>query len=217
MQFVLPGEIDQEGAGVVRELADAAVTELRELLPGLADTITLTVVVGGPLVIPDTGDGGASMAPGAVTWAVDAARPGGIAGVARRYLRATLFHELHHQARGWVMHGSTLPTWFMEGVVSEGLATAFARDEAGEDAPWAKYPDDVDRSVQELLQLPDDANYLHWMFFHPDGRPWIGYRAGTYLADQAITASGMTAAELVNVDSREIVRLAGFTVDSARD
>ena len=92
------------------------------------------------MVIPVTGDGGASVAPGAVVWAVDPDRDGGVAGVARRCLRATLFHELHHQARGWVMQGGAIPTWFMEGVVSEGLATAFARDAAGEERPGRRTP-----------------------------------------------------------------------------
>jgi hypothetical protein len=61
-------------------------------------------------------------------------------------------------------------TSFMDGVVSEGLATAFERDAGGRLPPW---------------------------FQHPDGRRRIGYRAGTYIADQAIAASGSSAADLV--------------------
>jgi uncharacterized protein YjaZ len=115
------------------------------------------------------------------------------------------------------MNGGAVPTWFMEGVVSEGLATAFARDAANEDAPWAKYPDDAERWVHELLQLPLTADYAQWMFFHPDGRPWIGYRAGTFLADRAIAASGRSAAALVRTDSRDVVELAGFALDRSAD
>jgi uncharacterized protein YjaZ len=62
--------------------------------------------------------------------------------------------------------------------------------------------------VDELLALPRFANYRRWMFYHPDGRPWIGYRAGTYIADRAIARSGLDAAELVSVPTERILALA---------
>lgn len=48
------------------------------------------------------------------------------------------------------------------------------------------------------------------MYRHPDGRQWIGYRAGTHIADRAIKASGLSAAQLVNVPTAEILKLAGY-------
>ena len=48
----------------------------------------------------------------------------------------------------------------------------------------------------------------HWMYRHPDGRRWVGMRAGTYVADQATRRSGKSAAELVN--AADILRLAGL-------
>jgi hypothetical protein len=48
------------------------------------------------------------------------------------------------------------------------------------------------------------------MFQHPDGRRWIGYRAGTYIADRAIAASSRSAAELVQTPTGEILSLAGI-------
>jgi hypothetical protein len=92
------------------------------------------------------------------------------AGVAERELRFTLFHELHHQARGWVMRGGARRTTFMDGPVCEGLASAFERDAAGRRAPWAEYPPDVEAWVHELMALPRTARYAKWMFRHPDGR-----------------------------------------------
>jgi uncharacterized protein YjaZ len=90
-------------------------------------------------------------------------------------------------------------TSFMDGVVSEGLATAFERDAGGRLPPWGQYPQEASAWVAELLQLPLTAPYERWMFQHPDGRRRIGYRAGTYIADQAIAASGSSAADLVLV------------------
>ncbi len=98
---------------------------------------------------------------------------------------------------------------FMDSVVSEGLATAFERDSGGRQPPWGEYPEQVRTWVHELLRLPLSAPYHHWMFHHPDGRRWIGYRAGTYIADEAIAASGRSAAELVLTPTDEILKMAG--------
>ena len=54
-----------------------------------------------------------------------------------------------------------------------------------------------------------DCTLDQWMFRHPDGRRWIGYRAGTYIADRAIAASGLSAAQLVLVPTDEILEMAG--------
>ena len=64
--------------------------------------------------------------------------------------------------------------------------------------------------MAELLELPPSAPYSHWMFRHPDGRRWIGYRAGTYIADQAILASGRSAADFFNTATEEILRMSGI-------
>lgn len=96
----------------------------------------------------------------------------------------------------------------MDAVVSEGLATAFERDFAGVDVPWGHYPPDVESWVKELTALPAMANRSEWLFQHPDGRRWIGLRAGTYLADRAMKATGKSAADLVTTGTAEILRLA---------
>ena len=100
----------------------------------------------------------------------------------------------------------------MDTVVSEGMATAFERDFAGTKPPWGEYPEDVESWVEELLGLTMSAygSYTKWMLQHPDGRRWIGYRAGTYIVDQAMSASGRSAADLVLVPTGEVLRLAGL-------
>jgi len=47
------------------------------------------------------------------------------------------------------------------------------------------------------------------MFKHPDGRRWIGYRSGAYIADKAMKASGLTASELARTSTAKILELAG--------
>jgi len=98
----------------------------------------------------------------------------------------------------------------MDGVVAEGLATAFERDAGGSRPPWGQYTAEAKEWVAELVKLPVSAPYEQWMFRHPDGRRWIGYRAGTYIADRAIAASGFSAADLVNVATSEVMRMAGI-------
>ena len=198
-----------DARAAIGKVCDATEPEVRTLLPTLPATVELAAQTG-RFVIPETGEAGSAATPVRVNWTVDPSRPGGVAAVARTQLRFTLFHELHHLARGWVFYGGTPRISFMDGVVSEGLATAFERDAGGRVPPWGQYPQEALTWVAELLQLPLTASYEQWMFQHPDGRRWIGYRAGTYIADQAIAASGSSAADLVLVPTAEILRIAGI-------
>jgi hypothetical protein len=199
----------RDARDAILEACAGAEPEVRALLPSLPVAIELAAQTGGS-VLPQTGERGCAVTPGRIDWIVDPSAPGGIAAVARAQLRATLFHELHHLARGWVKSGGAAPVSFMDGVVSEGLATAFERDFGGRRPPWGDPTDDVAAWVAELRALPLSAPYHHWMFRHPDGRQWIGYRAGTYVADRAIAASGRSAAALVRVAAAEVLALAGL-------
>ncbi|MCB8887752.1 DUF2268 domain-containing putative Zn-dependent protease [Vreelandella malpeensis] len=99
--------------------------QVREHLPLLAEQLELACQTGS-MVIPE---------------------------IARQELGYTLFHELHHLARGWVIHRDETRTTFMEGVVSEGLATVFEHEVGGRRTPWGEYPDNVRGWVEELLAL----------------------------------------------------------------
>lgn len=191
----------------IKTIANATEAEVRKLLPSLPPGITLEIRTG-QQVIAETGETGAAVSAGHVRWTIDPGRPEGVMAIVKNHLRSTLFHEFHHLARGWVMSGSAERTSFMDGVISEGMATAFQRDFAGAEMPWGTYPDDVESWVEELSALPIDAAYGQWMFLHKDGRRWIGYRAGTYLVDQAMKVSGKSSAELVLTPTHEIIRLA---------
>jgi hypothetical protein len=178
-------------------------SERSEHLPsnGLPPRLTL-IVRWGKDVIPETGETGAAGYPGNIGWTVDPDRD--VLTTIRTQLRPTLVHELHHLARASRVQTRTL----VERVVSEGLATVFERDVAKVPVPWGEPPPDPMAWTREILAQPPTADLDRWMFRHPDGRRWIGYRVGTFLVDRAIRASGKSAADLVFVPAEEIVRLA---------
>ena len=190
----------------IARIAGLAALEARRSLPALAPQITLQVQSGKD-VIPELGATAAvAGSPDWVRWTVDPDHPGGVVKIAESHLRGALFHEFHHLVRSSTISYHTL----MDHVISEGLATAFERDFAGASYPWGDYPSDVSKWVDELLALPPTAKSSEWMFRHPDGRRWIGYKAGTYLVDQAMKRLNRTSAELVATPTEEILAATPF-------
>jgi hypothetical protein len=194
---------------VITEICEATDREVRKLLPILSDEIELAAQTG-TRVIPETGETATAVGSRRIRWVVNPSLHGGLASIARAQLRCTLFHELHHLARGSVIEGGGPKPTLMDAVISEGLATAFERDAGGRKSPWSEYPLEVTSWVEELLQVPATASHRSWMFSHPDGRRWIGYRAGVYIADQAQRNAGLSAVDLVRASTYEVLRLAGI-------
>lgn len=189
---------------VIESIARATVLEARRALQPLPRDLVVRVYAGQD-VIPETGETGTALRPATVIWVVDPDYQGGVLAVARTWLRASLLHEFHHLARLQTMTSTSL----MDDVITEGLATAFERDVAGVSPEWGVYPENVQEWVSELLVLPPGADRNLWLRGrHPDGRRWIGMRAGTYLADQAMARSGKSAGELVLVSTDELLELA---------
>jgi hypothetical protein len=65
------------------------------------------------------------------------------------------------------------------------------------------------RAAQKTTSIPPAD------FWNPAGSTsrrvrWPNYRAGTFIADQAIGASGRTAAQLITTPTQEVVALAGI-------
>ena len=188
----------------IETIATRAAADARRLLPGLPDQLILRVNPG-KQVMAETGQTGETAAPNVVYWMVDPDLYGGVVAIAERQLRSTLLHEFHHLARA----GSTTRSEsIMDRVISEGLATAFERDFGDAPTPWGAYPPGVADWVKELTALPPNASRTTWMSRHPDGRRWIGYKAGTYLADQARQATGKSASELVSASTEAILEMA---------
>lgn len=191
----------------IERIAAVTIAEVRGMLPMLPAQITVGVEAG-KNVIPEIGATASAGAPNTIQWTVDPDRPGGVEAIATTQLRAALFHELHHLARDATVqpHGR-----YIDAVIFEGLATAFERDFAGARPLWGRYPENTDEWVKEILALPPKSPRRDWMFLHPDGRRWVGYKVGTYLVDRATRASGKSALELVSVPTDEILRLAGVS------
>jgi hypothetical protein len=187
----------------IQTIADNAVRDARVLLPNLPANLIIRVNPG-TKVIDEIGSSSSHSTPNLIYWDVDPSRPGGAAGIARTHLRAALFFHFHRLARLQHRPDVTL----MDHVVSLGMATAFERDAGGKAYLWGQYPANVTAWVRELIALPATDDLNRWMFRHPDGRRWVGIRAGTYLVDRAMSASGKSAAQLVSVPSAEIIRLA---------
>jgi hypothetical protein len=173
----------------VQRIADETFRDARGRLEGLPPRLTL-IVRWGKDVIPETGENGTASYPGNVMWTLDPDRDA--KETIRTQLRATLFHELDHLARESRVTLVTL----VDRVVSEGLATAFERDAAHVDPPWARAPSDASWE-QQILARPADA---------PMDR--MGMRVGTAWVDRAARAMGKTPATLVFASTDEILHAA---------
>jgi uncharacterized protein YjaZ len=187
----------------IQRVANQAARDVRPLLPGLPTDLRITVQAG-DRVIPETGETGNIGLPGAVYWTVDPGHEGGVVAVVTTQLRATLFHEWYHLVR----EGKFSPQTLAERAVNEGLATAFERDFGGAPTPWGAYPPEVGDWTRELLTIDPTSSSREWMYAHPDGRRWIGYKVGTYIADRAVRESGLSLAELAVEPTERIIVLA---------
>ena len=181
--------LTSEERAEVQRVADDAFRDVRVRLEGLPPRLTL-IVRWGKDVIPETGENGTASYPGNVMWTLDPDRDAHE--TIRTQLRATLFHELHHLARESRVKSITL----VDRAVTEGLATAFERDQAHVDPPWAKAPDDASWE-REVLSQPADAHVTR-----------TAMRVGTAWVDRAARATGKTPATLVFASTDEILRAA---------
>lgn len=190
---------------------------IRFLLPELPDAIHISVsqvdwdlgIVGGVSGRSD------SHAPAGevVVW-ISRTYPGGIEAAVEAGLNSTLYHEFHHLARGWTINGNRFGPGIHIAAVNEGLAVVFAETYTGSKQEGNQYPDSVRSWVEEILQLPVDADYQQWVSgYHPDGRSFIGYRAGNYIIRDAMQRSGKGILELSKYSPKTILRLAGFSTE----
>jgi hypothetical protein len=188
----------------IETIARRAALDAKRLLPGLPDRLIVRVNPG-KKVMAETGQTGEISPPNVVYWMVDPDLYGGVIAIAKRQLRSTLLHEFHHLVRD---SKTTNSGSIMDQVINEGLATAFERDFGDAPTPWGTYPPEVADWVKELRALPPDASRTTWLSRHPDGRRWIGYKAGTYLVDRAMQETGKSASELVSASTEQIVEMA---------
>jgi uncharacterized protein YjaZ len=139
--------------------------------------------------------------------AISSTFPGGVSGAMRAGLRSVLLHEFHHLARGWTIRENQFGPGIPIAAVNEGLAAVFADTYSGRLFEGYEYPEDVGDWLDEILELPVDANYNTWMNQHPDGRMAVGYRVGRYVVHQAMERSGQDILELSRLPPGEILAM----------
>jgi hypothetical protein len=188
----------------IDRIANATAAEVRKFLPGLPAQLELTVRPGTE-VIKELGSLADVMPPNAVMWTVDPAHGAGVAAIAEKELRATLFHEFHHLVRFNAQGSRTT----IDRAVFEGMATAFERDFGGAVYPWGEHPPEGSGWEAELLAAPDTSEGVNTD--RAAGRRWIVYRTGTAWVDRATAKSGRTSADLVSAPTEEILNLAGVS------
>lgn len=188
----------------IRSIANDTALEVRRLLPGLPELLCLKVRPGAD-VIPETGESASAFPPDTIYWTVDPKRA---TETIRAQLRPTLFHELHHLVRDAKVPRDTI----LDAAISEGMATVFERDYAGAAAPWGQYPPEVSAWAQELRALPPSAPRQEWLFRHPDGRRWIGFKVGTYLVERARSSLGQPLPALIYASSEAVARAGTSTI-----
>ena len=186
----------------IQAIADDTTHEVRRLLPGLPNALVLEVFPADD-VIEELGYTGEEMNR-TVYWAVNPHYGEGVAPIAEAHLRAFLFQSFLSLVRYQSVEDWSRP----ERVINAGLRTVFARDFAGTTDPWTDYPPEVSDWVTEVMAGPVNAQTNPWRSRQPDGRRWIGIKAGTYLVELAIQASGKSVVDLVSTPADEIIRMA---------
>jgi len=198
---------------LIHEVISNSEEEVRNLLPILPDSIKVIVenvdwdldIVGGVTGRTETNS------PPLVLLQISNNYHGGIIDSVKMGIRSTIFHEFHHLSRGWAIQDNKFSYGIPNAMVNEGLAVAFTEIYTGNISEVNAYTDEADNWVKEILALPLDASYSDWvMGEHPDGRTYIGYRTGNFLARRAMTMSGKNILELSALTPDEIVKIAGY-------
>jgi len=194
---------------LITEIIIRSEARVRVLLPTLPEEIEVTAVAIDRNIDIVGGVTGRANSPGVVQVELSKVFPGGIAAAARSALSSSIFHEFHHLARGWTIQGNKFGAGIPIAAVNEGLASVFSEEFTGVYFEEANsYPEHADKWLEEVLALPEDANYGTWMVEHPDGRDAIGYRVGRYLVHRATASSGKGVLELSKLSPDEILELA---------
>lgn len=198
---------------LIQEVILESEREIRTLLPTLPDSINISLeivdwdldVVGGVTGRTETNS------PPAVFIQISDNYPGGITAAIQKALKHTIFHEFHHLYRGWAIQDNKFEPGIPIAAINEGLAVVFSEEYTSAMEADSPPEDEVAEAwTQELLALPQNADYQTWMFQHPDGRQSIGYRTGNYLIRKAMAESGKNILELSELSPDNIFQLAGY-------
>jgi uncharacterized protein YjaZ len=194
-----------------------------------ADTVHVVLVLGDPddhhLTVRSAGYFGTGGFPGAIhllMWPTD---------TSLEKIGHAAAHELHHNVRYANVVWDPMTVTVGEHVVAEGLAEAFVRELADEQAmgPWSQglTGAELDSAYEKITAGIDVAgmqNLLAYVFgdatakllgHEPVGLPdFAGYAAGLRIVDAHLAASGLTAAQSIALPAREILVNAGVPTNA---
>ncbi|RKT08884.1 uncharacterized protein YjaZ [Streptomyces sp. 1114.5] len=215
----------------VEQSLEAAWERIDGAVPGVAhaDTVHVVLVLGDPddehLVVRNGGYFGMGGFPGAIQllmWPTE---------TALAKIGHAAAHELHHNVRYANVTWNPATVTVGEQVVAEGLAEAFVRELAGEQAlgPWATSLtgaelDHAYRKVTAGIDVSGMQNLPPYVYGDPTARLMgcepvglphaAGYAAGLRIADAHLAATGLTAAASVALPAREVLANAGVPTDA---
>ncbi|MFB6440578.1 DUF2268 domain-containing protein [Streptomyces sp. NPDC056411] len=218
-----------QDAGVWSRIEDsltAAWERISGSVPGIghAETVHVVLVLGDPdddhLTVRSAGYFGMGGFPGAIhllMWPT---------GTSLQKIGHAAAHELHHNVRYANVAWNPMTVTVGEHVVAEGLAEAFVRELAGEQAmgPWSQTLtgaalDDAYRRITTDIDLAGMQHLTPYvlgdgtarrMGQQPVGLPdFAGYAVGLRIVDAHLKASGLTAAQSTALPAREILANAG--------
>ncbi|GAA4888790.1 hypothetical protein GCM10023237_02670 [Streptomyces coeruleoprunus] len=221
-------------AGVWERVEDslaAAWERIRGAAPGVehAETVHVVLVLGDPddehLTVRSSGYLGSGGIPGAVhllMWPTD---------TSLEKIGHAAAHELHHNVRYANVVWNPMTVTVGEHVVAEGLAEAFVRELAGEQAmgPWSKALSgaELDRAYEKIVAAIDVAGMQNLTGYvlgdataRRIGQPtfglpdFAGYAAGLRIVDAHLAASGLTAAQSIALPAHEILVNAGVPTEA---
>lgn len=183
--------------------------EVRELLPGLPETIQIYFSDYG--ILPDSGVGGYAYSPSIITVSIDpdfADKKEQL-----KQLRSTIFHESFHIFQNYTGEGG--PFSAIDNAVYEGMATVFEREYCGIWQPYGDYRETPENKLKhwikdlQNLSLRDfEDNYSDWKFFHPTLKEkWIVYKVGTWIADEVLKNEKLKILDLSTKNASEVLGL----------
>jgi uncharacterized protein YjaZ len=210
----------------VEDWLGKAWSSLDSAAPGVghAETVHVVLLLGNPdddhLVHRSAGYFGFGGIPGSILltmWPTPAAL---------RNIGFCAVHELHHNVRYANVRWNPATVTLGEQIVAEGLAEAFVRELAGEEAmgPWTKALEGerLQQAYDKITQAIDTTGMQNLpgyvlgdatarlMGLPTAGLPdFAGYGVGLRIADAHSAASGLTAAQSVALPAREVLGNAG--------
>jgi uncharacterized protein YjaZ len=195
----------------IKDITKETIEKTRQSYPALSDNINFNILIIDRDLSTVNGTTGRADRKNEIEISLSSSYEGGIDQAIEDGLAVTLFHELHHTVRGWLIYENKFGQGIDIAAINEGLADVFAEIQAGYPHGTFTGQPDFDAWTQEILALPKDANYGEWMFQLPDGRTAVGYQTGAWLVKKAMTNSGKNILELSELSVSEIYQLAGYS------